>query len=248
MYEIKEIIRLELYGKFAHFRKFYTNASSQSYFIPPKTTIMGILGSVLELSRDDYYDLFNEDQILFSIAINKESDIRKINQSLNYISDHYFNLLAGKKGKVQRTQCKFELLTGNIIYDLYLGLKMKNPEFERLKEKISEQNLGFGVSLGQKQFKGSIVKKETYDKNNFENFTEAYKLDSSIRNSDIKELNFNENTNIIREDIPFCFKKIETGREIQETSTVIAEKNGKRLNGKFENIVNIKNDLYLSFF
>ncbi|TYB32518.1 MAG: CRISPR-associated protein Cas5 [Flexistipes sinusarabici] len=248
MYEINEIIKLELYGKFAHFRKFYTNASSQSYFLPPKTTIMGILGSILELPRDDYYDLFNKDHILFSIAINKESNIRKVNQSLNYISDHYFNLLVGKKGKVQRTQCKFELLTGNIIYDVYLGLKTKKTEFERLKEKISEQNLGFGISLGQKQFKGSIVKKETYAKNNFEALAEASSVDSSICRRDILELNLNEEINIIKEDIPFCFKKIETGREIQETSTVIAEKNGKRLNGTFKNMVNIKNDLYLSFF
>jgi len=248
MYEIKEIIRLELYGKFAHFRKFYTNASSQSYLIPPKTTIMGILGSILELPRDNYYDLFNKDNILFSIAINKDSDIRKVNQSLNYISDDYFNLLVGKKGKVQRTQCKFELLTGNIIYDIYLGLKTKTPEYERLIDKISGQNLGFGVSLGQKQFKGSIVKKETYDRDNFENLTEAYQVDSSIPSSDIKELNLNEDINVMKEDVPFCFIKSKTGREITETNTVIAEKKGKRLTGKFKNIVNIKNNFYLSFF
>lgn len=248
MNEIKEIIRLELYGKFAHFRKFYTNASSQSYFIPPKTTIMGILGSILELPRDDYYELFGINSVLSAIAVNEKSNIRKINQSLNYISDHYFNLLVGKKGKVQRTQCKFELLTGNIVYDVYLGLKTKNPEFEKLKEKIIKQNLGFGVSLGQKQFKGSIAIRAIYDKNNFEILTKAYKIDSAIRNSNIKELNLNENTHVIKEDIPFCFKKTETGREIQETSTVVVEKNGKRLMGKFENIVHIKNDLYLSFF
>ena len=248
MYEIKEIIKFELSGEFAHFRKFYTNTSSQSYLIPPKTTLMGIFASILEFPRDGYYDLFSKDNILFSIAINKESNIRKVNQSLNYISDDYFNFLIGKRGKIQRTQCKFELLIGNIIYDVYLAIKIKKPEFEILIEKISKQNLGFGVSLGQKQFKGSIVIREIYDKNNFENLKDATKIDSSIRSSDIKELKFNEETNIIKEEIPVCFKKSENGREIIETSTVVTEKNGKRLIGQFENIVNLKNDFYLSFF
>lgn len=247
MPEINKIIKLELYGKFAHFRKFYTNASSQSYFLPPKTTIMGILGSILEIPRDEYYDLFHKDYILFSIAINKVSNIRKINQSLNYISDEYFHLLVGKKGKVQRTQCKFELLTGSIVYDIYLGVKTEKPEFKRLIEKISEQDLGYGISLGQKQFKGSIVKKETYEKDNFVELSEASSVDSSICSKDIIDLNLNEDINIIKEDAPFCFKKSKTGREIQETNTVVVEKNGKRLMGKFKNIVNVKNNLYLSF-
>lgn len=248
MYKIKEIIKLELSGKFAHFRKFYTNASSLSYFMPPKTTIMGILSSILELPRDDYYTTFDKKSIMFSIAIDKRSNIRKVNQSLNYLSDTYFNLLSGKEGKAQRAQCKFELLTGDIIYNIYLGLIEKKVEYENLKEKLKIQNLGFGVSLGQKQFKGDILLKKLYDTNSFEVLSESDKLDSAILNSNIKKLNFNDNLNIIKENIPFCFKKTDKGREIQETNTVIFERYGKRLTGTFENIVNVENELYLSFF
>ncbi|MCB5267201.1 MAG: CRISPR-associated protein Cas5, partial [Candidatus Cloacimonetes bacterium] len=43
------ILELRLSGNLAHFRKFYTNASSLSYTIPPRTAICGLVASILML-------------------------------------------------------------------------------------------------------------------------------------------------------------------------------------------------------
>jgi len=47
-----ELISFRLSGRFAHFLRAETSASALSYPVPPRTTILGILGAVLGLSKD----------------------------------------------------------------------------------------------------------------------------------------------------------------------------------------------------
>jgi CRISPR-associated protein Cas5h len=79
---IMDIIIFEISGKFAHFRKFYTNSSSLSYSVPSRTTVEGIIAAILGLERDTYYEKLSLDNC--KIAIEKVNKTRKINQSLNY--------------------------------------------------------------------------------------------------------------------------------------------------------------------
>ncbi len=64
-----KITVFDLYGKFAHFRKFYTNSSSLTYLIPPRTTIEGIIAALLGYERDSYYDVLSVDKL--NIAVKK---------------------------------------------------------------------------------------------------------------------------------------------------------------------------------
>ncbi len=135
---IKKIIGFQLSGKFAHFRKFYTNSSSLSYSLPPRTVICGMLASILKISRDEYYDLFSPENMKISVVIDEDTKLRKITQSINYLHDKYFNLLIGKAGKVQHSQCKFELLTAKkkLKYRIFIGIIKDQPEFIELEEKL----------------------------------------------------------------------------------------------------------------
>ncbi len=65
-----KITVFDLYGKFAHFRKFYTNSSSLTYLIPPRTTIEGIIAALLGYERDSYYDVLSVDKL--NIAVKKD--------------------------------------------------------------------------------------------------------------------------------------------------------------------------------
>lgn len=78
-----KMIIFDLYGRFAHFRKFYTNSSSLSYSVPPRTTIEGIIAALLGYERDSYYDLLDVDKL--NVAVRKIGESRKVMQSLNYI-------------------------------------------------------------------------------------------------------------------------------------------------------------------
>ncbi len=118
-----KVIVFDLYGKFAHFRKFYTNSSSLSYSIPPRTTIEGMIGALLGYDRDSYYEILGADKL--KIAVKKMSKTRKIMQSLNYIK-------ADSPGKLkfpkEHTQIPFEILVGDEIikYRIYPELFIMN--------------------------------------------------------------------------------------------------------------------------
>jgi CRISPR-associated protein Cas5h len=82
---IIKLLSFEIRGRFAHFRKFYTNSSSLSYFIPPRTTIIGMLGAILQYDRDSYYDIFNENDFRISVAVTSNVKIKKQMQCMNYL-------------------------------------------------------------------------------------------------------------------------------------------------------------------
>lgn len=67
----------------AHFRKYYSNSSALSYFIPPRTTVVGILAGLLGKERDTYYDEFSLGKC--QIALATQAPIKKCIQKLNLL-------------------------------------------------------------------------------------------------------------------------------------------------------------------
>ena len=80
------IIQLEISGTFAHFRKFYTNSSSLTYTIPPRTAVCGLLASICEMQRDSYYDVFSHENLGVGIAVTPGFMAKKTMQTLNYVN------------------------------------------------------------------------------------------------------------------------------------------------------------------
>lgn len=60
-----------------HFKRVGRTATKQTYRIPPRTTVAGMLAAIVGAERNSYYDTFQEDNA--SIAITPISDIRTIN-------------------------------------------------------------------------------------------------------------------------------------------------------------------------
>ncbi|MBC7076121.1 MAG: CRISPR-associated protein Cas5, partial [Syntrophomonadaceae bacterium] len=75
-----KVLIFDIKGRFAHFRKIYTNSSSLSYTLPPRTTVMGMIAAILGRERDTYYEEFNSQNM--DIAVQKINPTRKIMQSL----------------------------------------------------------------------------------------------------------------------------------------------------------------------
>lgn len=113
-----DVLIVDLKGKFAHFRKFYTNSSSLSYSVPPRTVIEGIIAAILGIERDDYYNLFNEQR--FNIAVRKMNSTYKVIQTVNYMK------ATNPKGLIEpkeHTQIPFEIVMSkeDLCYRLYLS-------------------------------------------------------------------------------------------------------------------------------
>jgi len=73
------VVRCDLCGKFAHFRRFYTNSSSLSYPIPPPSTIRGLVAAALGLEPSDYPERLRTLQM----AIGVRQPLRTLLQSTN---------------------------------------------------------------------------------------------------------------------------------------------------------------------
>lgn len=251
--DINRVLCFSIRGKFAHFRKFYTNSSSLSYSIPPRTVVMGIIASVLKMPRDQYYDELSGENIGISVAIPPGKSITKQMQSMNYLHDKYFELIAkgSTSGKIQHSQCKLELLTGSnhapVEYDIHVGFNEKNELLKSFEKKITAQDYGYGIYLGQRQFRGYINNLVTCTKNDFRILEISPKLDSVCVQDNMKSFDLSPEIDLQKEQMPSGFKKTTNGREGTGTHQIIFEKNGKRLTGEFKNTIHL-NGKYISFY
>jgi CRISPR-associated protein Cas5h len=260
MKPLEKVICFKISGKFAHFRKFYTNASSLSYLVPPRTVIIGLLGSILKLHRDSYYDLFNEDDCKISAAIAPTAVIKKTTQSINMLHLDYYKkfLVSGKTGfKSMHSPCKVELLMsipdGFIQYLVFLAVPPGSTFFPGLEKKLKQGDYGFGIYLGQRQFRAYAEYLETYSSDEIHFPQESDYLDSLCLQENVLEISGNHEVHIVIEQIPIHMKqvsdpkKISPGRESSVVKRVLFERNGKRMYGRFKNCCQI-GERVISFY
>lgn len=260
MKTLDKIICFKISSKFAHFRKFYTNASSLSYLIPPRTVVIGMLGSILKLPRDTYYDLFNEDDCKISVSVAPTAVIKKTTQSINMLHLDYYKkfLVSGKTGfKSMHSPCKVELLIstpGNFIeYLAFVAVPIGSSFFPGLEDKLKQQDYGFGIYLGQRQFRAYTQYLETYSRDEINFPQESGNLDSLCLQENVLEISENGDVHIVIEQMPIHMKqvtadkKLTPGRETTSVKRVLFERNGKRIYGRFKNCCKI-GDRMISFY
>lgn len=146
------MILFDVVGKFASFKKFYTNSSSMSYIFPPRTTIEGIIASIMGYDFDSYYEKLNFKKSLISVSL--KSKIRTYIGTLNYMkiinSTTFRNNMLKKKG-YEYTQIPFEMILpenflNNIIYRIYF--KSDDSIMSKLEDKIINKKPVYPITLG----------------------------------------------------------------------------------------------------
>jgi len=253
--EIDKIIVFRLSGKYAHFRKFYTNASSLSYLLPPRTVVIGIIASVLKIPRDEYYEILHQENLKISVRIPDNQIIRKQTQSLNYLHNKYFTLLAKGRGKIQHSPTKLELLMHpmgkNIEYIIYVAGNSNNERLNEFEGKLMIEDFGYGVYLGQRQFRADIEYIGSYGISDFIFLDESEYLDSICAEENYIDCNLNSEINVWAEQMPVHFKQVKaknkTGREPVTVKRIYFERYGRRLTGKFKNCYRL-DEKYISFY
>lgn len=254
---ILKILQFTIYGKFAHFRKFYTNSSSLSYLIPPRTVITGMLASVMEYERDSYYEVFSPEKIKISVVVSPGTAITKQMQSINYLHFKYHNLLSKGIGDIKKvsmhSQCKLELLMareGRIGYTVYVGAIAEDSVniINAIGKRLVEGNLGYGLYLGQRQFMARINNVQSYkvDKNSF--MASSDYIDSICLEENISSISSAGNdVHIVIDQMPVQMTSEKQGRELQTVKRVVFEKTGKRISGLFNNCYKVGEKI-ISFY
>ena len=231
----------ELSGKIAHWKKFYTNSSSLTYYFPTRTNIIGIIASVLEKERDSYYKIFDKNNL--DVGISLSSKIKKKINVVNYINT---------KDYKEHTQIKLELLLPRDIRKEFVKylvyLRAKNDETTELikwfAERVNENKFGYGVYLGQRAFIGTIKLIKLSNEIEMNNSTEVM---TACPKENIKgNLTFNEDSFYTLDVMPIDFN---SNREIQKTEEVIANLNGpiKLSNGHIDCVYKLEDGTLICF-
>ncbi len=239
MNSIGSVLRFKVEGFMGHFKKYYSNVSSLTYEIPPRTVIMGMLASLLEMPRDSYYDFLHPERCKIGCSIRSPS--RKLMQCMNYLV---------KDGG--HTQVRLELLlpaNSKLQYEIYVT-HADEEVVDTLYKTISKHDPGYGLYLGQRPFRASTKNPELIPPDNIEvqGKVEA-EIDTLTFENNIIETNpeGDFSLDIASVSMPVSMREAGGGREPEDTGMMIFERQGNPLPGTFKQVITV-NEKNISFF
>ncbi|MCS7240811.1 MAG: type I-B CRISPR-associated protein Cas5b [Candidatus Bipolaricaulota bacterium] len=143
-----KVVAFDIWGDYAHFRRFFTTVSALTYSFPPPTTVRGILGAILGFSKEEYLAKTGD----FAIGIRVLNPVKRVWFSTNFIftkgpsGEFEPSLIRSRKhGQgAPRTQVRLEYLRFP-RFRLYVGGGQYLPQLEAL---LQDHRTHFTVSLG----------------------------------------------------------------------------------------------------
>jgi len=234
--EFNKILCFDIKGKAGHFKKYYSNKSSLSYILPTRTVLMGMVASILEYPRDSYYDVLSPDKAKFGLQI--INPVYKHLECMNYLR---------KEGG--HTQVRLQLILPREAESLKYRVYFAHRDDELLNEltaKLKAGRLGYGIFFGQRQFRAAA---EYVDTIRGFKIAKDYTgpLDSLTFKDNIKSLNSSKEVDLVIENMPVDFDKVESGREPAEIKAFCYEEKGKDIQGKFCQVIKLNNKV-ISFY
>lgn len=234
MDKITSLLIFDVWGKMAHFRKYYTNSSSLSYSFPPPTTLVGMIAGILGYERDSYYEKFSMDKVKIAVKINNR--VRKTMQTVNHVRTKSFSEFNGSGG---HTQVPFELIlpTDNrISYRIYFAHKDKEI-VKNLKRRVEEKKYIYPPYMGASEFIAitefvDFIKDDSIEFNK----TDDYVNISTTANM----MNLEERGLLLTNHDGYAYKyykekmvrEFNKNRKPREISYYITEQNGKNIYAK----------------
>ncbi len=128
--------------------------------------------------------------------------------------------------------------------------------FRRLRDRVEGQDAGYGIYLGQRQFRADIDYIDFYSAEDISFLEESDVLDSVCLQENVVDFSEEDGIHILLEQMPIHMKaevpgkkpaRKKYGREPVSVKRVLFEKNGKRIHGCFKNCWNVGNKT-ISFY
>ena len=238
-----KVLVFDLFGDFAHFRKYYTTTSPLTFSFPPPPTIAGILGAIYGASKEEYLDIFSYEKCKVALKISKP--IKKIRLGLNLINtkeNRYLRLFRAKNHE-PRIQIRTEFIKEPryriYVYHTDIGV------FQRLITLVEEHRCIYTVSLGLSElladfkyvgvFHGEEVRAQ-----------EIY-VDTIIPIEKVKPhgIIIENNKKYFKEKIPVIMRP---DRVVEKYSDVVYEPDGLPIKASIENAYKLENGDTIIFF
>jgi len=229
-------IKFRLSGDYALFKKPFANNQPQSFVIPPKTAILGMIGAIMGWSKRDYIDMLPFDTFKYGVRLltsKIKKDLIGINlmQGKNAKFTFNENPLRNPPDRGQRSPTRFEFLK-DMKWEIFLIIDNKEIEKELFDRLLSKKFI-YNPNLGLQ----SLFAKIECSKDDLVDFEIAQDINDNLYTSfekDFIRFRITKPITFYNELIPISFEK---DRSLPQTKEIIS------FVGDYEIIITNKDDL-----
>lgn len=209
----------DVWGDFAHYRKFYTTSSPITFSFPPRTAVAGMISAIIGLKKEEYIKFFTKDKAYIALRI--LNPVKKSRISYNLIDTKTAKMMSKI---VNRTQVTFELLK-DPKFRIYFYHEDKQI-YEKLKTCLENHESFYTPCLGLSEFIANFSYVGEFELSEKDN--EDYVLLQSIVpfNSEQLKVEFEDMKEYFKDTIP---NEMNENREVTEYLKVLYERNGKSI-------------------
>lgn len=217
-----EVLVFDIYGQYAHFKKYYTTSSPLTYSIPPRTAITGILGAILGIEKGDNNEVFNYKNC--NIALSVLFPIKKTFINFNYINTKVLeDSFRMYKKKSSRSQIRIEFIKSP-KYRIYVEIFNKDMQ-EKLKKYLANHISYYSISLGLSENLSTYTYIGTF---NYDKLMGTTYINSVLNLKDINSDNI-----VLENNKQYFYDRVALemlrDREIIEYGDILFEKNAKTI-------------------
>ena len=214
-------IKFRLSGDYALFKKPFANNQPQSFVIPPKTAILGMIGAIMGWSKRDYIDMLPFDTFKYGVRLltsKIKKDLIGINLMQGKSAKFTFNKnpLRNPPDRGQRSPTRFEFLK-DMEWEIFLIIDDKEIESE-LFDRLLSKKFVYNPNLGLQ----SLFAKIECSKDDLINLEIAKEVNDNIYTSFDKNLikfKITKPVAFYNELIPVAFEK---DRSLPQTKEMIS--------------------------
>ncbi len=215
-----KVVVFDIWGDLALFRRFDTNTSILTYSFPPPTAVLGMLGAILGLDRDDYIEQLSGTRI----GVGLLHPVKKMRMAVNYTNTKGRDM-TGRKG---RTQIPAEFVK-DPAYRLYIVNEAIQEDLVAMvkgHKSVFTLSLGLSELLANFQYVGLYTCEQSSGKG---------VVSSVIPTSVVDSIDFFSDLGIpkrmVKERVPVVMKP---DRTVTKYEDVIVEENAETISGAFK--------------
>jgi len=232
----EKFLVFDVWGDYAHFKKYYTTSSPLTFSVPPRTAVIGLISAIIGKDKKEYLALMTKDKA--EIAIQVINPIKKIRITHNLINTKGgFWRPTKRSNHAPRTQICFEYLKNPKfrIYFRHFDSTIYNMLKQHLEKHLSVYTpcLGLSELIADFNFVAEYpVSKILTD----ENFSE---IQTVLPLSQVIELDLLQSgKKYLKERIPV---EMLPDRIVTEYSEVLYEIEGKTIHAKVKKLQQLSN-------
>lgn len=238
-----KILAFDIYGDYAHFRKYYTTTSPLTFSFPPPPTIAGILGAIYGVPKNENLKIFGYDNC--EVALQILNSVKKVRMGINLINtkDNKYFLLLKAKNHEPRTQIRTEFVKSP-KYRIYVKHRDEKV-FNELAEFIQMRKSFFTVSLGLSEFLANFNFIGLYDYEEIKNFEGYINTIIPLAKMTGNGILIETDKKYFKEKIPI---KMNPDRVVEIYGDVVYEPDGKKIKANVETAYQLENGETITFF